>query len=268
MAGAVLICILACALGLKCGDFGLDSDFFEGKITGEMRLSSPLPTNTDRLAIALVKSIPPPSIVELHRANVTFVRGDTSQVVLPFELEAPLEEFAAAIAIWKGVDQPWAISDIVGAFCDENGQLERIELSEGNRLAENVIIDVNVSKIQRSTRIAGNINFVLDSNGDSQWPSDLTNLLMVFAPGGIGNVSICNPPDIQTLSARNQDVVPYQFAIAPGQTAVLVVFQRASDGLLTFNVVGANLFANLQDSTVNTIDIEADFSQAFPIEID
>jgi hypothetical protein len=91
---------------------------------------------------------------------------------------------------------------------------------------------------------------------------------MVFAPGGIGNVSICNPPDIQTLSARNQDVVPYQFAIAPGQTAVLVVFQRASDGLLTFNVVGANLFANLQDSTVNTIDIEADFSQAFPIEID
>lgn len=259
--GVFLACIVALAFWVSCDDFGLDADFFEGKITGEMHLSEPLPLNTDRLAIALVKTIPPPSIVELHRANVSFVRGDTTRTVLPFELESPLEDFAAAIAIWKGVGQPWAISDIVGAFCDESGQLQRIELSDQNRLAENVIINVDVNKVKRSTRISGNINFA------GEWPSDVTNLLMVFV-ADIQNITICNPPDIQTLPTRSAAVVPYSFATAPGLTNVLVVFQRASDALLSFNLVGARPFVTLKDSTVNTIDIDADFASAVPIKIE
>jgi len=244
-----------------CNDFGLDADFFPGVVKGQLRLNQVLPEKTDELQVYLIKEFPPRNAADLLEAStariLNFGREDSTQVV-SFEMAVDqLGEFGALIAVWKritdseqaGVVDPFI--NTIGGHCDEQNEFIKINLTESRPVVEDIIIDVDLEKVNRTSRVSGTINFT------GSWPEDLSNLVLVFSNSL--NINLCNPPELRLLSTKPTDSLNYDFPISPGPKIAILVWIRAGDAILDFQLLGFAAVNPTEETPALNVDINADF---------
>ena len=244
-----------------CDDFGLDPDFFPGIVKGQLRLSQVPPEKTDELQVYLIKEFPPRNAADLLEAStariLNFSREDSTQLV-PFEIEVDaLDEFGALIAVWKrvtdseqaGVVDPFI--NTIGGHCNEQNEFIKINLTESQPVVEGIIIDVDLEKVNRTSRVSGTINFT------GSWPEDLSNLVLVFSSSL--NINLCNPPELRLLATQPTDSLNYDFPISPGAKIAILVWIKTGDAILDFRLLGFAAVNPTEETPALNVDINADF---------
>ncbi|MFQ5605318.1 MAG: hypothetical protein ACE5HS_18790 [bacterium] len=253
---------------VACDDFGLESDFLKGTIKGVIRLNAAPPDTTGDIRVALVKEFPPTNFAELLTSNNLHNKNDTTKKeFLPFEFQVPLEEFDAIVAVWKAKGTPWNIfRNVIGVYCNDNNELNKITLSDSQHVAEGIEFEVNLKKVDRTAKMTGQITF----QGD--WPTDIENMGLAVLNTENPTLSICIFPELEIvlLPKVPVDSLDYEIDIAPGLYAVLLVWQPVGAELLDFKLIGAAGLNTgievIEGETKSGVDIQADFGSTLIIQ--
>lgn len=266
----VIINLLILILWACTSDFGIEADFFKGTVKGKLHITTVVPEKTDEIRVALSKSFPPSNINEILFSEVLpVVISDTvtSQIV-PYDMQVPLGEYAAAFCMWKEKAKSWRITDIVGVFGNlSTFEFKKVVLTEEDPVAEDVDMDVNLDRVNRNAQITGHIEFV------GEWPiNTAAAALLAFKTLNLTE----GLPEIALLP-RNVESFDYQLGINADSSATtikLVAVGWLAEGanLLDFKILG---FYHDPDTpevpkevvikageTVSGIDIIADFANA------
>ncbi|MFQ5864258.1 MAG: hypothetical protein ACE5IW_03415 [bacterium] len=274
-------CILGVMLTLSiiiysCSDLGVDADFFCCGVTGEIIIDTIVPMNTDEIRIAVTKQFPPLDFEGIVISSPLDVKVDsnvTSQRV-PFEVLVPEGEYEAVFVIWKEKDKSVNPADRIGLY--GNLQLEDpipITVSAEDSTVENIEIDIDFTKVLRTSIIEGRITFV--NNGipatAEQWPPN-TGFVAIFAFPIVPEVF---PEDFLTFSAfeilpQNVEQLDYRLRISAGVFKYIAVFWLAEGALLEdFKDLGfyrdplsdePGEVSVGENETVTGIDITAEFA--------
>ncbi|RMF62713.1 MAG: hypothetical protein D6743_11830, partial [Calditrichaeota bacterium] len=144
--GAVL------AIFYACEDFGIEADFFKGTIKGEVRLHQPVPSNTDEIRVAVSKTFPPADILSLIFSGPLPVKKDSTlnEQTIPYDIQVPLDDYAAVFSIWKEKDKSFNPADIIGLYGDlQFRQPVTVSLSDEHPVADSVDMDIDFARVLR-----------------------------------------------------------------------------------------------------------------------
>jgi len=199
-----LFLVLPVILFYGCEDFGLEPDFFKGRIRGEVRIDTPIPKNTDEIRVALSPDFPPSDFRELIIGEVLPLDTSLASQNIPFEIQVPYGRYDATVVTWKEKGRGLSLTDIVGLHGNiERFELASIELNNDNPVEDSVSIGVDLSLVNRTSRVQGTIDFI------GEWPSNtfITAFIMLrsiqdlqgippvlaFIPSGITSFNINVP---------------------------------------------------------------------------
>ncbi|MFQ6113233.1 MAG: hypothetical protein ACE5NG_03985, partial [bacterium] len=214
--------LTASILFYSCNDLGVDADFFCCSVTGEIVINTIVPESTDEIRIAVTKQYPPLDFNGIIVGSPLPVKVDsnvTSQRV-PFEVLVPEGEYEAVFVIWKEKDESVNPADRIGLYGDL--QLEEpipITVSAEDTTVESLEIEIDFSKVLRSSKIEGQVSFVNDgipATAD-QWPPN-TGFVAIFAFPIVPQVI---PDDFLKFSAfellpKNVEQLDYRLRISAG----------------------------------------------------
>jgi hypothetical protein len=272
----------------SCGDqpnsHGLDATYF-GLLKGQVNFASEIPANTSQVQLFLLKEFDPDNIL------TAFESGQLSQILVtesvrynpylpeqvsPFQFEAPYQDYEALVALWIGsesidfADPFRLVANIVGAYCSESNDFQKIRLEPTQPTLDNIVIDVDLSKVDRSATVGGKIRF------QGPWPDNFSALFIGFLIESttitdseqLFDVSLCRPPDFHIIEPASTplDSLEYTYDIAPQPTFIVVGWQKSAaadaglDQLLDIKIIGiAGLSEVAEGQTVQVPDIIADF---------
>lgn len=252
-------------------DSGIRPDFFEGTVRGTLKIRTVVPDTTDEIRVALAKEFPPSSLQGLITSGVIPVQKDpdiTSQDV-PYEMQAPLGTYEAALVIWKAKEASFQLTDIVGIYGDlDEFKLFPIVLTKEQPVAENVDIAVDLSRVDRRSSIQGTITFV------GEWPEN-TAIVALVVLEKLTDLTRGIPPAIAFIP-EGVETFDYTLRVAAGTyNFVFVAWLPIGEfDLSRLRVLGVyedpdrpgstGSVTVRQDETVTGIDIVADFARATP----
>ncbi len=244
----------------SCSDFGLDENFFP-TVKGNVHIVSQPPEETDEIVLALVDGLSPKFTRTIPRADLNMETDDQS---VTFVIEAKTGKFDGILAIWKMRGQPLSVfENIVGSNCTDNA-LQTITITEEDQLVEDVQIDVNLRKVNRTARVSGEVLF----QGD--WPSNIDNLGIVFTDiptlgDFIINQNVCSllsNMDIVFLDENEAESKPFDQQVAPGETVIIVAWNEAGGSIFAPKLITPLPFTTITavaDSTISGLEIMARF---------
>jgi len=158
---------LAAVIFYACEDFGIEADFFKGTVKGELKLISEFNDGTDELRVFLSPDFPPSNFLELQISEAISNRTLKNTGKVPFDMQVPYGKYEAALVIWKGLDRSWDLTDIVGIYGNiERFEFKSIELDDQHPVEDSVNISLDLTRVNRSSRISGTIDFV------GEWPEN------------------------------------------------------------------------------------------------
>ncbi len=144
------------------------------KISGRVYLSGDLPPHTDEIRIAAALAFPPRNINELLFSDMLqFKSGSTITNRNPeWEIYLPEGTYGVVAAIWKGDNQSWNISDVVGVYGVTfignvlTGLPQPVTIQHENHVLDTVNIIANLDRVNRDAKIEGKITFL------GKWPEN------------------------------------------------------------------------------------------------
>jgi hypothetical protein len=172
---AVLLSILliATVIFITCQiDHGLGP--IHSKIGGRVYLQGNLPPHTDEIRIAAALTFPPRNINELLFSDMLqFKSGNTITNPAPeWEIYLPEGTYGVVAAIWKGDNQSWNISDVVGVYGATfvgnvlAGYPQPVTIQHENHVLDTIDIAANLNRVNRDATIKGKITFL------GKWPEN------------------------------------------------------------------------------------------------
>src|SRR3990172_9102775 len=217
VAFCALAIITLMLLLIACGDFGVEANFFKGTVRGEIRIDTVVPESTDEIRVALSPDFPPSDFKELQIGEVLPVNRDTTVASqrVPFEMNLPYGKYAATVVIWKEKDKSWSLTDIVGLHGNlERFELKTIELNSSHPVEDSVSIGVDLSRVNRTARVAGQITFA------GEWPANtfITALIMLKDFGDLAGI-----PPVLVFVPIGAAEFSYDVGVSPATYTIIAV---------------------------------------------
>jgi hypothetical protein len=164
---ATIFMLITCQI-----DHGLGP--LHSKISGRVNLSGELPRGTDEIRVAAALTFPPRNINELLFSDMLqFKSGNTITNRNPeWEIYLPEGTYGVVAAIWKGNNQSWNISDVIGVYgatFDGNvliGLPKEVTIQHESHVLNTIDIDANLNRVNRDAMIKGRITF------QGKWPEN------------------------------------------------------------------------------------------------
>jgi len=163
-------------------DHGLQP--IRSKIGGRIQWTGTrVPLDSDEIRVAVVKNFPPRNIQELLFSDmVPFRDRDTTLIrtPVPWEIYLPPGRYDMVAVIWKGNNESWNISDVVGIY----GGLflgdmlvptfKPVTVPSFDSTIDTLDIQANLNRVNRDAKISGTVTF------QGKWP-DNTGIVGVGA---------------------------------------------------------------------------------------
>ncbi len=144
------------------------------KIGGRVNLTGDLPQHTDEIRVAAALTFPPRNINELLFSDMLqFKSGNEITNRNPeWEIYLPEGTYGVVAAIWKGDNQSWNISDVVGVYGVTfignvlTGLPRPVTIRNEYDVLDTINIAANLDRVNRDAAIKGRITF------QGKWPED------------------------------------------------------------------------------------------------
>jgi hypothetical protein len=169
----IIVFLLPAAMACKI-DHGLEP--VSSRISGTVSFTGNFPADTDQIRVAVAETFPPKDIKELTFSNAL----PLGQPQAEYEIFLPPSTYEVIAVFWKGKNEPWNISDVVGVYGGTFvgdfliPTFQPVTLPDGSASVENIDIQTNLNKVNRDATIEGTLTF----NG--AWP-DNTGLVGIGA---------------------------------------------------------------------------------------
>lgn len=144
------------------------------KISGRVNLTGDLPKGTDEIRVAAALTFPPRNINELLFSDMLqFKSGNTITNWNPeWEIYLPEGTYGVVAAIWKGNNQSWNISDVIGVYGATfignvlSGLPQAVTIQNEHHVLDTINIEANLNRVNRDATIKGRITF------QGKWPEN------------------------------------------------------------------------------------------------
>ena len=144
------------------------------KISGRVYLSGDLPPHTDEIRVAAALTFPPRNINELLFSDMLqFKSGNKITNPSPeWKIYLPEGTYGVVAAIWKGDNQSWNISDVIGVYGVTfignvlTGLPQPVTIRNEYDVLDTINIIANLDRVNRDATIKGRITF------QGKWPEN------------------------------------------------------------------------------------------------
>ncbi|HNT65042.1 MAG TPA: hypothetical protein PKN04_04610 [bacterium] len=207
MARTHLIFFLAIAAGLffAC-DTGLEPT--QSGFRGQIFFSGERPADTDQVMVVAATRFPPTQISEIFLGEPLPLNRDT----VSYTVYSPVQDYAAIGVVWKQVDQPWDVTNIIGIYLPDSKGFTpiRVNVATSSTMIDSVDILADYRKAKRA--VHSKVSGTLRANGE--WPADSESILLIASsqliPSGLLDLQFASPIPAPF------DSIDYEWTIQPG----------------------------------------------------
>ena len=228
------VCLMA-VFNACTDDFGIEADFFKGKIEGRLFINQAVPENTDEIRVAVSEKFPPTDFRKLIISSVVPVDTSVTSDTVEYDLDLPLGTYDYIFAVWKEKDRSFSLSSILGQFGDILGS--PITLTEENPVLTGIDINITFERVLRGGFIGGKITFVGDIPPTTAGIAYIASEIVPTSPIDF----FTHPPTLEIISGGELNISEfnYQYAIKPGTYKyIAVVWLEQGANLLDFKTLG------------------------------
>lgn len=200
--------IAAVSLGLMTCDIDRGLAPTRSGISGTVYYLKEWPKNTDIVMVVGATRFPPTSINDIIMSEPIAAFTDSAEYVI----YAPPITFEAVGVVWKEVNQPWDVTNIIGIYFPTDNYFSpgKVTVPNNNTMVSGINIRADLSKARRKVDSA--IQGMLRIKG--AWPANAEQVLMVASPsilpGSLLDITFGTP------IAAGFDSTTFSISVQPG----------------------------------------------------
>lgn len=158
-------------LWLSCEiDPGLEPT--QSGFSGTVYFENAVPEKTDKVIVVAVRKFPPAGVTDLLTGPSLSMDQDSSD----FTFYVPPETYEAVGVVWKELDQPWSISNIIGIYFPTYNHFQPGPVVVSERHSMVTDVDINADYSLASSASESGISGTIRVRGD--WPSSAVSVLV------------------------------------------------------------------------------------------
>lgn len=164
--------ILVLLLSVNCDvDTGLEPT--RSGLAGTIYFEESWPENTDQVMVVAAKVFPPSDLEDIIMSEPLQTFVDT----IDYEIWTNPGTFQAVGVVWKEIDQPWDVTNIIGIYfpTDDRFSPGNVTIPDRETLVDSIDINADLSLARHY--VESTINGQLSVNGE--WPETAENVLVV-----------------------------------------------------------------------------------------
>ena len=219
-------------------------------LKGTIYFTNEKPAETDQIIVVASTVFPPSNITQIVQSEPLSISADSAN----FEIWIPPTDFAAVGVVWKQIDQPWDVTNIIGIYFPTENKFSpgSVEISTRNTVAEpiNIQADYSVAKLKVDSFIEG----TLQVNGS--WPENATSVLVVasnnLVPTGLLDVTFGQP-----ISA-GFDSTTYSLNVQPGKYSLIGCLVLQENEPIGFESIKGIYYKKPTDFFPGSVTVETD----------
>ena len=238
-------------------DTGLEPT--QSGFSGTVRFKNVWPADTDQVIVVAATKFPPTDITEIVLGDPLPLNVDS----VNFTIYSPPAEFAAVGVVWKQIDQPYDVTNIIGIHFTSDDQFSPapIRIRDRNHMVNSINIDADLSKAKHF--VESNVRGLITVKGE--WPASAESIL-IFAskpllPTGLLDISFGLP------IAAGFDSTNYTINIQPGTYRLFGALLLESGSPIGVESIKGIYYKNEGDIFPGTVKVPTDTSQVKNINI-
>lgn len=234
---------------------------------GTIKFLNDWPENTDQVLVVASTVFPPANITDIILGDPLPVGVDSTDYII----YTPPEHFAAIGVVWKEINQPWDVTNIIGIYFPTKNKFTpgSVTIPDKQSIVDSINITADLSKAKRA--VNSKITGTLRTKGE--WPAGAVSVIVVASqpvlPTGLLDLSLGQPIE------AGFDSTSYSLTLQPGTyrlIGVLVLIEGETIGLTSLKglyyldpVAGKTGSVTIKSDTsvVDNIDIELVFTKIF-----
>jgi len=230
---------------------------------GKIKFINDWPENTDQVLVVASTVFPPANITDIILGDPLPLDVDSTDYII----YTPPAHFAAIGVVWKEINQPWDVTNIIGIYFPTKNKFTpgSVTIPDKQSVIDSINIVADLSKAKRAvnSKITGTLRV------KGEWPAGATTVLVVASqpgfPTGLLDLTLGQP--IQA----GFDSTSYSLTLQPGNyklIGALVLIEGEDLGITSIRGLyyidpeagkTGSVTINTDTSVVNNIDIDLVF---------